>query len=215
MIIGGCLRRIVSLVILLVVVAVAWLYRDRIRDRWREFRGQSVEQVAPSPELAELTAARIDSLDAGQLDRLALGQAELQSLLQYRYQGVLPAFVDSAKVELDGDQLRLRGRVPVDKLPSVGELGEAASFLPDTSEVMLEGKLLPLDSGRVAIAVDQVTAARIPLPKRLVPGALRRLGRNPEPGLAEDAIAIRIPFGAAAAYVRNDSLVLLRRASNR
>lgn len=211
----GCFRRILTLVILLVLLAAAWFYRDRLRQAWREFRGEREEVLQPTPELAELAAARMDSLERGQLDRIALGEVELQSLLLYRFEGLLPAFVDSPTVELEGDRLQLRGRVPVDRLPSVGELGDAAAFLPDTSELTLTGKLLPLDSGRVAIAVDQVTAARIPLPKRLFPGALRRLGRVGEPGLPDDAVALHLPFGASSAYIRNDSLVLLRRAAQR
>ena len=63
--------------------------------------------------------------------------------------------------------------------------------------------------GRVALAVDQVRAARIPLPKRLVASALSKLGRKPEAGLPADALALRLPSGADAAYVRGDSLVFL------
>ena len=215
MIMGGCLRRILTLALLLVLLAAAWLYRDRLREAWHAFRGTQPEVLLPTPELAERAAARLDSLERGQLDRIALSEVELQSLLQYRVAGLLPAFVDRPTVELEGDRLRLRGHVPVDKLPSVGELGDASAFLPDTSELTITGKLLPLEGGRVAIAVDEVTAARIPLPRRLFPGALRRLGRTDEPGLPGDAVAVRLPFGASAAYVRNDSLVLLRQAARR
>lgn len=215
MIMGGCFRRIASLVVLLLLLAAAWLFRDRLREAWQDFRGTREVALQPTPELAERAVARLDSLERGQADRIALSEVELQSLLQYRFAGLLPAFVERPTVELDDDRLRLRGRVPVDKLPSVGELGDASAFLPDTSELTLTGKLLPLDSGRVAIAVDQVTAARVPLPRRLFPGALRRLGRTDEPGLPDDAVAVRLPLGASAAYVRNDSLVLLRRAAQR
>lgn len=208
----GCLRRVIGLLLLVIILLAAWLFRDRIRDKWREVRGLREDALVPSEQLADMSRARLDSLQAGQLERAAFSQVELQSLLQYGFVGLVPGFVDSARVELDRDQIRLRARVPLDKLPRVDELGEAASFLPDTSELTLAGTLLPLDSGRVAFAVDAVTAARIPLPQRFVPGALRRLGRTDEPGLPADAIALRLPPGASSAYVRNDSLVLLKRA---
>jgi hypothetical protein len=51
----------------------------------------------------------------------------------------------------------------------------------------------------------------VPLPRRIVPGALDRIGRRDEPGLPRDAIAVTLPPGVAAAYVRRDSLFLLRR----
>src|SRR5690606_31007786 len=131
------------LAVLLVLLAAAWLYRDRLRAMWQEFRGVQEEVLRPTPELADRAAARMDSLEQGQVDRIALSEVELQSLLLYRVAGLLPAFVDSPTVELDGDRVHLRGRVPVDRLPSVGELGDAAGFLPDTSELTLTGKLLP------------------------------------------------------------------------
>jgi hypothetical protein len=124
---------------------------------------------------------------------------------------VLPGFVDSAVVELDDDRIRLRADVPIDRLPSVSELGEAASFLPDTSELTLTGSLLPLPGERVGLAIDEVTVARIPLPRRLVPAALRRLGRRDEAGLPADAIPLPLPSGATSAYIRGDSLVLIGR----
>jgi hypothetical protein len=109
----------------------------------------------------------------------------------------------------------LSGRVPLDRLPSAGALGEVAAVLPDTSDITLTGTLLPLPGNRVALGVNQVTAARIPLPRRIVPAALERLGRTDEPGLPPDAIAIRLPSGVSAAYIRNDSLVLHTRVEPR
>jgi len=211
----GCIRRLFMLVLLVVLAGVAWLYRDRIAAAWREARGLREQHPVPSEALASLAAARIDSLTAGQVARAAFAEVELQSLLRYRYAGILPGFVDSARVELEAERVRLAGRVPLDKLPSGGALGEVAAVLPDTSELTLTGTLLPLGAGRVAFGVDQVTAARIPLPKRIIPAALARLGRRDEPGLPVDAIALRLPRGVNSAYIRNDSLVLIARAAPR
>jgi len=211
----GCLRRVLMLMIVLVVAALAWWYREAISDAWREARGLREEQPMPSEALADAAAARIDSLTAGTLERAAFTQVELQSLLQYRYAGIMPAFVDSARVELAGERIKLSGRLPLDRLPSDGALGEVTALLPDTSEITLTGTLLPLERNRVALGVDQVTASRVPLPRRIVPAALDRLGRTDEPGLPPDAIALRLPPGVSSAYIRNDSLVLNARATPR
>ena len=208
----GCLRRIIVLVLVLALLAGAWLYRDRLGSAWRELRGAPETPVLlPSPELADAAERKLESLSRG--ERVALSEVELQSLLRYRYAGVLPGFVDSTRVELDGDRLRLGARVPIDRLPSVAELGQAAAILPDTSELTLTGSLLPLPNDRVALAIDQVTVARIPLPRRLVPAALNRLGRRDEPGLPSDAIPLPLPSGATSAYIRGDSLVLVGRGT--
>lgn len=211
----GCMRRLVLLAIVVVLAAMGWLFRDRIAQAWREARGLREEPLVPSEALAAGAGARIDSLAAGRLERAAFSEVELQSLLQYRYAGIMPGFVDSARVELDGDRMRVSGRVPLDRLPSGGGLDEIAAVLPDTTEITLTGTLLPLEQSRVALAVNQVTAARIPLPRRIVPAALERLGRTSEQGLPPDAIALRLPSGVSSAYIRNDSLVLNARVKQR
>jgi hypothetical protein len=211
-ILGGCFRGVVALALLAVVVGIGWFQRDRLVGLWHELRGTApVLEEAPSPEAADRAEAKLSELAEGVQSRVSLSETEVQSLLLYRYQQLLPAFVDSPRVELDGDRLRLRIRVPADRLPRVEDLGEAAALLPDTAELSVRGQLLPLDSGRVAFAIDDVTAARIPLPHRLVAPTLERLGRADEPGLPRDAVALPLPPGAAGAYVRADSLVLLAR----
>jgi hypothetical protein len=209
--IGGCMRRVVALVVLVTLLAGAWLYRERLRTAWHDIRGIRDSTLVATPELAEAASAKIEGLRDGDSQRVALSQVELQSLLLYQYQGVLPAFLYSPEVELREDRMRLRVRVPIDNLPFVDGIGEAAAFLPDTTELTITGRLLPLDTGRVAFAVDDVAAQRFPLPRRLVPGALERLGRRDEPGLPADAMALPLPPGVAAAYVRRDSLILLAR----
>ena len=207
----GCLRRVLVLVILLLVLGGVYFFRGTLRDAWRNFRG--VEEPVASQELAQIAATKLDALRDGSKSYAALSAAELQSLLLYRYQGVVPSFIDSPQIELDGDQLRLRGRVPVDKLPDVRGLSEAAAFLPDTADLLVEGRILPLSGGRAAFAVDGVTAAKLPLPSALVPRALARLGRKDEAGLPPDAIALPLPPGVASVYIRGDSLVLITRAN--
>ncbi|HEX6309727.1 MAG TPA: hypothetical protein VFZ69_16240 [Longimicrobiales bacterium] len=209
------MRRIVTLVVLIILAGGVWLFRDRIRTAWDEMRGREVVPEVASEELAVQAETKLHALRDGSAPSASLSAVELESLLVYRYQGVLPAFIDSPRVEIDGDRLRLRVRVPVDKLPSVDGFAEAAAFLPDTTDLAVTGKLLPLDSGRVAFGVDEVSAARFPLPDRLIPGALTRLGRREQPGLPNDAIALPLPQGAGGAYIRRDSLVLLARGSRR
>jgi len=206
----GCARRIVVLVLVVLVAGGAWFFRDSLREKWRDVRGVAPEPE-PSRELADVAHSKLEALKNGSSDRAALSAAELESLLLFEYRGVLPAFLDSPQVKMHEDQLQLRARVPIDKLPRMDGLGEAASFLPDTADIMVAGKLIPLDSGRVAFGVDEVTASRFPLPGRMVPRALQQMGRRDEPGLPADAMPLRLPSGIAAAYIRGDSLYLLAR----
>lgn len=211
----GCMRRVVALVLLLLVVGVAFVYRDTLRRAWDAWRADDTESMVPSEAMAERAERKMQRLRDGESSQVALSSRELESLLLFRYPGVLPAFLGSPTLELVADQLKISARVPVDQIPRGEGLSDVAAFLPDTAEVMVAGRLLPLDSGRVAFAVDEVSAARVPVPQRFVPGALRRAGRRDEPGLPSDAIALPLPPGAAAAYIRRDSLVLLARPVTR
>lgn len=216
---GGMLRSLVRLVMLVAALALAWLYRDPLmalarqaEERWSVLRRAEVTTASlASPELAAVAQAKLDDLKGGLVQRASFTSAELQSLLEFRYRGLLPAFVDSPRIALEGDRLRLRVRVPVSRIPESVRLGEIAGLLPDTTELDVRGQLLPADDGRIAFAVDEMSAHRIPLPRRLVPAALEVLGRRDEPGLSPDAISIPLPPGATAAYLRSDSLVLITR----
>ncbi len=226
--IRGVFRMLFGLGAVAALLVGGWIFRDPLTAIWHKAR-VNVDDVSPSADgdaaagrseteitarLAQTADRKLEALSRGQA-QVALAEPEVQSLLQYRYAQLLPAFVDSPRVEFDGNRIRLRGRLPIDKLPRVNELGEAAAFLPDTTEVAVTGQILPLENGRIALAVDEVSAANIPLPRRLVPGALTRLGRKDEPGLPRDAVALPLPPGVGAAYVRNDSLVLLSRTMPR
>jgi hypothetical protein len=167
------------------------------------------EPVEPSPALADAAQRKLDALSSGVAGTATLTETELRSLLRYRYASLLPAFVDSPDVELDGGRIRVTGRVPLDRMPRFEGLSQAAALLPDTTDVAVTGQLLPLEGGRTALGVDEMTVSRIPLPRRMVGAALERLGRVSEPGLPSDAIALPLPAGTRAAYVRGDSLVLI------
>lgn len=206
------MRRLLSLVLLVGFAFLAWQYRDSIRAVWRDVRRVEAAQV-PSAELAGAAQAKLAVLsDREASERVALTEAELQSLLQYRIASFLPAYIVAPRVELKGGRIRILAQVPTERFPRVEELGEVMGFLPDTTEVAVTGQLIPLGRGRVGLAVDEVTAARIPLPRGLVPTMLQRLGRKDEPGLPPDAIALPLPAGAAGAYVRGDSLVFVPRS---
>ena len=213
------MRALFRLLTFLVIVAIGTLVWSQW-DRLMLMIGQGPPEPAPSvsdpsPALADSADLKLERLRTGQVEQIAFHADELQSLLLYRFVQLLPAFVDSPRVAIVGGYLEVTGRVPVDHLPSISELGEAASFLPDTTEVGLRGTLLALDSGRVALSIDQVRAARIPLPSRLVPRALERLGRKSEPGLPKNALALPLPAGIAGAAIEGDSLILYARPQRR
>ncbi len=206
----GCLRIVIVVLAVGILAFLGYTNRDELRSLWNELSGSEPAAAAvPSQALADEAQAKLTDLSAGRIASASFAEAELQSLLMYEYQGLLPAFVDSPRVDIEDSRIIVTGRMPIDRLPDVDGMRQAAALLPDTTDLSLKAQVLPLGNGRVALAVDDITVSRIPLPQRLYAPALERLGRRDEAGLPSDALAVPLPPGVTNAYVRGDSLVLV------
>ena len=213
--VGGCMRRIVVLAVVVGGIALAWQYRLPLRAAWVAFRGTEIQSPNQALSPDEGLDAKLASLEDGKVERVALPAEQLQRLIVERSAELLPPYIVAPQVEIRGGRLRLRFQVPTDRFPRVDELSEVLGFLPDTTEVTASGQLIPLGNNRVGVAIDELTAARIPLPRGMIPAVLRRLGRHDEPGLPPDAFAFVLPAGATNAYVRGDSLIFVGRSATR
>lgn len=192
----------ILLLLLVGVVAAGWYFRDLIPGPWQRDR----EFAQASPEAAAQAEEKLARLRAG--EEIRLDEVELTSLLRYRLQDRVPVLLDDAAVHLDGDTVRVTGRFPTDRLPDAMNMGAARAFLPDTADVEVRGKLRTLDSGRVAIGVDAVSFARVPVPEQFYPEALQRLGRRDEPGLAATEYPVALPADVGDARVSGGELLL-------
>lgn len=191
---------------------LAWQHRDTLESAWTALRDWRAGPQEPSPELAAAAQAKLAALaSAHDATRVSLTQAEVQSLVRYRIAAALPTYVIEPEIELRGDRLRIRAQVPTDLLPWTDDAIDVQEILPDTAVVTATAQLIPLDGERVGLAVDELTAARVPLPRAMIPMVLRRLGRDDEPGLPADALALPLPTGAGGAYIRRDRLVFVPR----
>lgn len=176
---------------------------------WWLLRGAEEEAVAAtvSPEAAAQAEAKLERLrEEGETIRLS--EVEFTSLLRYGMRDRIPGDLYAPAVEFRGDTLRLMGRIPSDRLPRLPELGPVADFLPDTADVDVLGHLRMLEPGRAALDVRRVTFAGIPVPERLYPRALERMGRPDEPGLPAAAFPFHLPEGVGAARVEGGTLIL-------
>jgi hypothetical protein len=212
--------RILKLAVVAVLLTAAYVvFRpeadaalDAIRQRWDVLRRDTVVAQVPAGPVSEQTAEaaerKMDRLRDGS-NRESFAGNELQSLLEYRYSQMLPAFVTSPRIAIEQDEVAVRVRLPAERLPRPDDFGQILMLLPDTTDLAIRGTIIPSDDGFVAFTVDAISAQRIPLPSRLVPSILDMFGRQNAPGLPDDAIRIPLPDGARTAYVRADSLVVL------
>jgi hypothetical protein len=207
------MSRIVLVLFVIVVAVAAWRFHGPLTDALDRLRGGDFDSAGEAtPAMADAAERKLECLSEGTCAEVALSALELQSLLQFRYTQLLPAFIDSARIDLSDDRMRLRGRIPAERLPVVRGLDPSA-ILPDTAELFVQGRLEPLQPGRVGFVIDQVNAARVPLPGGMVPPLLRSVGRADEPGLPDNGIGLPLPYGATSAYLRGDSIHLRGRTA--
>lgn len=211
--VAGCLRRLVVLAVMVASLALGWHHRDRLLAAWHDFRTETATDAdTPSPELADAAERKLASLAAANgPERVALRQVEIQSLVDHRLSNLLPASVRAPRVRLGEGRVRLAGRVPTRQFAGAAAAEEILAFLPDTTELSAAGQLVPLRRERVALEVLEMSAARIPLPERMVPQVLASLGLPVGPPLSPNMVALPLPPGAETAYISGDSLVLLAR----
>ncbi len=205
---GGALGAVLALALLL---GAGWYFRDTLRAL---MGGREEIVTTVSPEAAEQAEAKLARLrERGETVRLS--DAELTSLVRYRYRDRIPGDLYAPAVSFRGDTVRLQARVPSDRLPDTPELSRVRTFLPDTADVDVVGSLRSLDSGRSAFEVRRITFAQLPVPERLYPQALERMGRRDEPGLGPTAYPFRLPDGVGSARVEGGFLVLSPPATDR
>lgn len=166
--------------------------------------------VQPTPEMAEETLDRLERFRAGELgDRLALSSVELTAVVRYALPGILPRGVSEPTVELEDGRVGVGARVAVESFPSLPRLDPIIGFLPDTLLIEMQGSLVPVDRRFLALVVERLSAAKIPIPGRMVADVLQGLGRDGPPGLPEDALQVPRPDGIESIFVLKDSLVML------
>lgn len=210
----GCLRRLIGLFVLVAILAVAaWYFRAPLMRAWHDVRKDREGVPMTAAARAREAERKLESVaDGPPPASVSLSGPELQSLLTTRFATFLPAYIDSPRISLHDGRVHLEARIPTDHLPRPKGVGEVMGMLPDTTDVAAVGEIIPLPDGRFALAVDELSAARIPLPHRLVPDLVGRLRHGESAGLPPDALPLPLPHGIRAAYVRGDSLVLIARA---
>ena len=200
---GGALAAVLLLVTLL---GAGWYFREPLLA----LMGRGSDPVEVSPEAAAMAEEKLERLRTDG-DTARLSSIEASSLLRFRGPAWLTGRVHEPGVEFSSDTVRVSGTIATDQLPSHPELDRVRVLLPDSSRVEVSGVLSPLASGRMAVDIDEVTFAGIPIPERYYPDVLARFGREDEPGLGPSAFAVPLPEGVGGARVENGALVLTPR----
>ena len=209
------LKKILLVVVLILVAYTGFrwgpaVFPDIERALGIDPGAPTAPKAQPTPELAERTLDLFEKFRAGEIgDRLMLGGTELSAVVRHSLPGMIPRGVSQLTIEFKRGQVHVSARVAVEAFPNLPRFDDIIGLLPDTILLEIRGSLVPLDQGHMALLVDRVQAARIPLPTRFVAEVLSAFGRSRPSSLPDDALEVPLPDGLRSVFVQRDSLVML------
>ena len=168
-----------------------------------------LEDAQPSMALSDLTMDRFEKLRWGELGaKLVLGSLEISSIARYAMPGIIPPGLLELRVEFEEELVRLSALVVAEEFPKLPKLDEIVGLLPDTMAVEMQGIIAPLDQGHLALIVNRLWVAKIPIPASLIPPILTAFGREGRRALPRNALLIPKPDVIESVFIRSDSLFL-------
>ena len=212
----GCLLapfRLLGCLVLVLLLAGAWFYRDRLgewgRQLWRRAQHQSTavsETGRPSAAALERGRKKLALLGAGR-DSVRLLPDEVASLLSDAFLPYARGTFDSITVQLAERRVTVHAMANTARLPA-GLLGPMGMALRDREPVSAEGPLMVTVPGRGAWRIERLSFRDFPLPSEMGPKLMDRVTGDSTP-----AVPVRLPAGARAVTVHADGVVFYARSS--
>ncbi len=203
-----CLGRLVMLVLLVMALGAAWLFRDDI-SRW--VRGRlhpgEVELRTGRPSVAAYRGAvgALDSLRRYRPDSIVLDADEMAAIVAHGTNLLPDGAADSVTVELGNRSVRIRAMVATARLPD-----RIRRYIPGHpqpfEEVIASGALTPVRDGAAELDLEHVSIDGIPAPGSAVTRLLGELtGRE-----SDGRIVVTLPPGMSGFRVRPEGVAVYR-----
>jgi hypothetical protein len=203
----GCLLapfRLLGCLVVVLAIAAAWLYRDRLVGAAMQLAGRRVEAPAatgrPGTRALANAKARTDSVRRGSADSVVLSPAEAASLIGNSLDPSVRRQLDSLEVRLLDGEIEVGARVATANLPR-SVLGPLALALHAHERVRATGPVTVVGNGRGEWRIERLNLAGVPLPMDAVRPLLDRT-------FGQQALPIAIPSGVTDVRIRPTGAVL-------
>ena len=196
----GCLRRLGCLVILLLLVAVAWLTRDRWMSRLTGAKPATATSSAVVWEpLTDAGAARARTAVASLGQRTGpvftnVRAGDLASYVFVALQRQLPPSAQDTRAAVIGERLYVKSLVNLRDFGDAKTLGPLGSFLPERDTVLFGGDFAVIEPGLAEYRVQELKVGKLSVPQSMIPRLLQRMrtgGRRER--LSPNGLALAIP----------------------
>ena len=196
----GCLTapfRLVGFLGLLLVLAVGWLYRDRIAEEAHQVFGsiggrEEVLEGGGRPGSRALLSAnaKIDSLNGWRADSVVLTPSEVASMIGAGLDPELRSQLDSLQVELQEGSIAVKARLATARLPRE-LIGPLAMALRPTEPIEAAGPLEVVGPRRAEWAIRTFRLRNFPIPRDAVPNLVSKALGDPN----QKTVPVKIPAG--------------------
>jgi hypothetical protein len=208
----SCFKLIGCGTLLVAGVVAGWLARDDIASYVSAVVDRSEAPLEASssslPDLARRAEDKIVALGQGELDEATLDADELNAWIEYGLKGFFPSYVSDVSAAIEEEKLVLAGRVALQEVPGIEQLGSWVAFLGDTARVSFSGRLDGLRPGAGVYFVDDVQVGALPLPSAMRDQLLAQLKRGSNGDLPTNAVAFELPQFVTDVGVREDHIFL-------
>jgi hypothetical protein len=220
---GGCLRRLGCLILLLAIACVGWL----TREKWLKIvpgakagaDSSSATAAAPertwqplSPDAGARGKRAIDGLAAARGPVFVnLAPDEIASYVVQAAGGAFPGTADSVEAAVIGDVLYVRAIVPTKDIAGSGVLGPLAGLLNERERVSLGGSLRVIKPGLSEFQLRDVKLRDFSVPRAAIPRLVRQITKGKTtPGVSNDALAVPTPKSLADVRIANGRVTLYK-----
>ena len=201
----GCIGRIGCLVVLVLLLPLAWIFREQwlplVRggstgaDTGAVVAGREGVWQPLTPQGGERARRALASLQQpGGPASVTVGVPELAAYVYEELARQLPPSADSVEAMAQGDRLHVRASVRLQELGGRDALGPLAAMLGDRERLQIGGNLRVVRPGLGELVVREIRVGQLPLPSPLIPRLLRQGSRRERPeGVSESGLPVRLP----------------------
>jgi hypothetical protein len=208
----GCLSapfKFIGCLGLIVLLAVGWLYRDRLTAEVRGLFGSSIltNQVTstgrPGSRSILSAKAKIDSLNGWRADSVVLTAAEVASLIGAGLDPAVRSQLDSLQVFLMDGSVAVKASLATGRLPK-DLVGPLAMALRSREPIEAAGPIQVVAPRRADWDVQSFRIRSFPIPR----DAVSKLVSNALGDSTKRAVPVRIPAGIREIRVRPSGATL-------
>jgi hypothetical protein len=140
-----------------------------------------------------------------------LSPADLTGYVLSELTKQLPPSARGIEAAVIGRQLWVRAQVRLADFGGPGELGPLGSLFGDAEPVVFGGTLDIVNPGLAVFRAKELRIRDMSVPSPMIPRLLRRVERGTRPpGLAEDALPLRVPDYIADVRIQNGKITLYK-----